>query len=123
MTKILIHEPRGGLQCNYVTSISDIVGDRGGIGVDIYPSISRANHAEHGKTVKTWLGDDDANGFCPLRYCPFVFVLACMWAFGCFPFYLSIDLIVAIQANLDTCERCRRHACFQSLTTRKKHPP
>ena len=52
-------------------------------------------------------------------FLPFAF----MWAFGCFPFYLSIDLIVAIQANLDTCERCRRHACFQSLTTRKKHPP
>ena len=38
MTKILIHIARGGLQCGYVTSISDIVGDRGGIGVDIYPS-------------------------------------------------------------------------------------
>lgn len=121
MTKILIHEPRGGLQCNYVTSISDIVGGRGGIGVDIYPFVSHVNHAEHGKTWKTWLGDDDnTEGLCPLRHCPFVFVLACMWAFGCFPFYLSIDLIVTIQADLDTCERCRRHACYQSRTTSDK---
>ena len=97
MTKILIHIARGGLQCGYVTSISDIVGDRGGIGVDIYPSISRANHAEHGKTVKTWLGDDDANGFCPLRYCPFVFVLA-------FCLYVGIWMFPLLSVNrLDCC--------------------
>jgi len=31
----------------------------GGAGVDIYLFVSRVNHAEHWKTVKTWLGDDD----------------------------------------------------------------
>lgn len=44
----------------------------GGVGVDIYLFVSRVNHAEHWKTVKTWLGDDDdddVEGYCFLCYC------------------------------------------------------
>jgi hypothetical protein len=70
-----------------------------GIGVDIYLFVSRVNHAEHWKTVKTWLGDDDgAEGYCFLCYCLLSFVLVCVRTLGCFPSYLSIDLMMTMQA-------------------------
>ena len=71
MNKILIYKPRGGLQCDYVTSTSDIVGIRVVLVLICIP-LSLVNHAEHGKTGETWLGDyDDTDDVvpCVIAFC------------------------------------------------------